>query len=177
VHSAEIGPGDDVLIVGAGGVGLTTLVWALHKGSARVTVADPDPQRRNSASSMGATDVVASVSEADLGAYDVVVECVGRPELVRACQPALRPRGTLVVSGACAEPTTIEPITALLKELTVRYSVAYSTDEFREVVAAFSDGRIDPTPTVGPTFGLDRVAEAFDAVRAARVQGRVSVTP
>jgi (R,R)-butanediol dehydrogenase/meso-butanediol dehydrogenase/diacetyl reductase len=177
VHSAEIGPGDDVLIVGAGGVGLTTLVWALRKGAARVTVADPDPQRRNSASSMGATDVIASVSEADLGAYDVVVECVGRPELVQACQPTLRPRGNLVVSGACAEPTTIEPITALLKELTVRYSVAYSTDEFREVVAAFSDGRIDPTPAVGPTFGLDRVAEAFDAVREARVQGRVSVTP
>ena len=177
VHSAGIGPGDDVLIVGAGGVGLTTLVWALHKGAARVTVADPDPQRRNSAGSMGATDVIAAVSQSDLGAYDVVVECVGRPELVQACQPALRPRGRLVVSGACAEPTTIEPITALLKELTVRYSVAYTTDEFREVVAAFSDGRIDPTPTVGPAFRLDQVAEAFTAVREARVQGRVSVTP
>ena len=177
VHSAEIGPGDDVLIVGAGGVGLTTLVWALRKGAARVTVADPDPQRRNSASSMGATDVVASVSEADHGAYDVVVECVGRPELVQACQPALRPRGRLVVSGACAEPTTIEPITALLKELTVRYSVAYSIDEFHAVVAAFSNGDIDPTPTVGPTFALDHIAEAFDAVRGAQVQGRVSITP
>ena len=177
VHSAEIGPGDDVLVVGAGGVGLTTLIWALRKGGARVTVADPDAQRRDSASSMGATDVVASVSEADLGAYDVVVECVGRPELVQVCQPALRPRGRLVVSGACAEPTTVEPITALLKELTVRYSVAYSTDEFHEVVTAFGHGDIDPTPTVGPTFGLDRIAEAFDAVREARVQGRVSVTP
>jgi (R,R)-butanediol dehydrogenase/meso-butanediol dehydrogenase/diacetyl reductase len=158
-------------------VGLTTLMWALRKGAARVTVADPDAQRRNSASSMGATDVLASVSEAELGAYDAVVECVGRPELVQACQPVLRPRGRLVVSGACAEPTTIEPITALLKELTVRYSVAYSTDEFREVVAAFGDGDIDPAPTVGPKFGLDHIAEAFDAVRGARVQGRVSVTP
>jgi (R,R)-butanediol dehydrogenase / meso-butanediol dehydrogenase / diacetyl reductase len=177
VHSAEIGPGDDVLIVGAGGVGLTTLIWTLHQGAARVTVADPDPQRRNSASSMGATDVLASVCEAELGAYDAVVECVGRPELVQACQPALRPRGRLVVSGACAEPTTIEPITALLKELTVRYSVAYSTDEFHAVVAAFSDGDIDPTSTIGPAFRLDQVAEAFDAVRGARAQGRVSVTP
>jgi (R,R)-butanediol dehydrogenase / meso-butanediol dehydrogenase / diacetyl reductase len=177
VHSAEIGPGDDVLVVGAGGVGLTTLIWALREGGARVTVADPDARRRDSASSMGATDVLASVSEAELGGYDVVVECVGRPELVQVCQPALRPRGRLVVSGACAEPTCIEPITALLKELTVRYSVAYSTDEFHEVVTAFGHGDIDPTPTVGPRFGLDRIAEAFDAVREARVRGRVSVTP
>jgi len=177
VHSAEIGPADDVLIVGAGGVGLTTLSWALHKGAVRVTVADPDPQRRSSAASMGATDVLESVSEAEPGAYDAVVECVGRPELVQACQPALRPRGRLVVSGACAEPTTIEPVTALLKELTIRYSVAYSPAEFHEVVAAFSHGDIDPTPTVGPTFGLDHVAEAFAAVREAHVRGRVSVTP
>ncbi len=126
---------------------------------------------------MGATDVLPSVSEAEPGAYDAVVECVGHPELVQACQPALRPRGRLVVSGACAEPTTIEPVTALLKELTVRYSVAYSIDEFREVVAAFSDRDIDPTPTVGPAFGLDQVAEAFAAVRESQVQGRVSVRP
>jgi (R,R)-butanediol dehydrogenase / meso-butanediol dehydrogenase / diacetyl reductase len=177
VHSAEIGPGDDVFVIGAGGVGLTTLVWALRKRAARVTVADPDPQRRSSASSMGATDVLASASEAEPGAYDAVVECVGRPELVQACQPALRPRGRLVVSGACAEPTTIEPVTALLKELTVRYSVAYSTDEFLEVIGAFGDGDIDPSPTIGPQFELERIAEAFDAVRAARVQGRVAVTP
>ena len=177
VHSAEIGPGDDVLVVGAGGVGLTTLIWARQLGAARITVADPDPRRRDSATAVGATDVLASAAEAEERAYDAVIECVGRPELVQACQPALRPRGRLVVSGACAEPTTIEPITALLKELTVRYSVAYSTDEFREVIAALANGDIDPAATAGPTFGLDHVAEAFDAVRGAQVQGRVSVTP
>jgi (R,R)-butanediol dehydrogenase / meso-butanediol dehydrogenase / diacetyl reductase len=177
VHSAEIRRGDEVLIVGAGGIGLTTLSWARHFGCARVTLADPDAQRRNSATSMGATDVLASVTEAEPGAYDAVIECVGRPELVQASQPALRPRGRLIVSGACAEPTTIEPITALLKELTIRYSVAYSSDEFREVVAAFADGGIDPSPMVGPSFGLKHVAEALDAVRETRSQGRVSVTP
>lgn len=175
VNRAEIAAGDDVLVVGAGGVGLTTLIWALHRGGARVTVADPDPQRRDSATAIGATDVLASASEADLGAYDAVVECVGRAELLQACQPALRPQGRLVISGACAEPTPIEPITALLKELTVRFAVAYSVNEFREVIAAFGDGSVDPGCTVGPSFGLTQISEAFDAVRESRVQGRVSV--
>jgi (R,R)-butanediol dehydrogenase/meso-butanediol dehydrogenase/diacetyl reductase len=176
VHSAEISPGDDVLIVGAGGVGLTTLVWALEKGGVRVTVADPDPRRRDAARAIGATDVLACASDAEPQAYDAVLECVGRPELVQTCQPALRPRGRVIVSGACAEPTSIEPITALLKEITVRYSVAYSTDEFQEVITAFSTGEVDPSLTVGPTFDLDRISDAFDAVRGAHVQGRVSVT-
>jgi (R,R)-butanediol dehydrogenase / meso-butanediol dehydrogenase / diacetyl reductase len=177
VHSAEIGSGDQVLIVGAGGVGLTTLIWAVEKGAERVTVADPDPHRRDTASALGATDVLASVADAEPGAYHAVIECVGSPDLIQACQPALRPRGRLVISGACAEPTTIEPVTALLKELTIRYSVAYSLREFNEVVKAFGSGDIDPTPTIGPTFGLSQIAEAFEAGRSGREHGRVSVTP
>jgi len=125
---------------------------------------------------MGASDVVAAVSEVAPDSYDAAIECVGHAELVQACQPALRAQGRLVISGACAEPTTIEPITALLKELTIRYSVAYRPDEFVEVISAFSDGRIDPISMIGPTFGLDRIADAFDAVRSGQVRGRVLVT-
>ena len=176
VHSAELSPGDDVLIVGAGGVGLTTLVWTLRKGGARVTVADPDPQRRKTALAAGATDVVASVSDAEPGGYDVAIECVGRPELIQACQLPLRAQGRLVISGACAEPTAIEPVTALLKELTIRYSVAYRPNEFQEVTAAFASGDIDPTPMIGPTLGLTRLGEAFDLVRTGAVHGRVLVS-
>jgi (R,R)-butanediol dehydrogenase / meso-butanediol dehydrogenase / diacetyl reductase len=177
VRSAGIGPGDDVLIVGAGGVGLTTLVWALQKGARRVTVADPDRHRREFAVGMGASDVLVSVSDADAAGYDVAIECVGRAELVQACQAALRPLGRLVVSGACAEPTPVEPVTALLKELTIRYSVCYRPDEFREVVDAFGDGAVDPGAVIGPTLQLDRIAEAFDLVRDAAVDGRVLVSP
>jgi (R,R)-butanediol dehydrogenase/meso-butanediol dehydrogenase/diacetyl reductase len=177
VEAAEIGLGDDVLIVGAGGVGLTTLVWALRKGGARVTVADPDPGRRELARGTGATDVLTAVSDAEAGAYDVAIDCVGRPELVQACQPALGPRGRLVILGACAEPTPIEPITALLKELTIRYSVAYRPDEFREVIDAFASGAIDPAPMLGPVLELTRLGEAFELVRSGAAQGRVLVTP
>ena len=177
VHSAEISPGDDVLIVGAGGVGLTTLVWALNKGGVRVTVADPDQHRREFALGMGATDVLVSVSDADAAGYDVVVECVGHAELVQACQAALRPLGRLVISGACAEPTPIEPVTALLKELTIRYSVCYRPEEFREVIDAFASGAVDPSALIGPTLQLNRIAEAFDLVREAAVDGRVLVSP
>ena len=177
VHRAGLVPGQDVLIVGAGGVGLTTLTWALRKGGNRVTVADPDPDRLRAANALGATDVLASVTDADASGYDVVVECVGRPELVQFCQPALRPLGTLVVSGACSEPTPVEPVTALLKEVSIRYSVAYTVDEFREVVSAFADGTVDPTATAGPSYELDRIGAAFDAVRGAGARGRVSVVP
>ncbi len=177
VKSAEIVPGDNVLIVGAGGVGLTALVWALRKGAARVTVADPSAHRRESAAAMGADDVVASASDAEAGGYDAVIECVGRPDLLQACQPTLRPHGRIVIAGTCNQPTATEPITALLKELTVRYALAYTIDEFREVIDAFGNGDIDPSHTVGRIFELHRIGDAFDAARDTEVHGRVRVAP
>ena len=177
VNSAEIRRGEDVLVVGAGGVGLTTIAWARAMGAERVTSVDPDPQRRELARTMGATDVLALVTDADPDGYDVALECVGRPELLQSCQSAVRPKGRIVISGACAEPTPIEPVTALLKELTIRFSVCYRPDEFREVIAAFSRGAIDPAPLIGPTVGLNRIAEAFGLVRNGDVHGRVLVSP
>jgi (R,R)-butanediol dehydrogenase / meso-butanediol dehydrogenase / diacetyl reductase len=177
VHTAEIQPGDEVLVVGAGGVGLTTIAWLAAKGAARITAADPDPQRRKVASAMGATDVVGSAAECTAGAYDAAIECVGRPELLQPCQTAVRPLGRIVISGACAEAVPIEPVTALLKELTIRYSVCYRPDEFRDVIGAFGSGDVDPAPMIGPRLDLDRIAEAFDLVRNAAVQGRVLVAP
>jgi (R,R)-butanediol dehydrogenase / meso-butanediol dehydrogenase / diacetyl reductase len=177
VHMAELTVGESVLVIGAGGVGLTTTAWARETGAQHITVVDPDARRRDSGVAMGATDVAASVSDAEPGAYDAAIECVGRPELLQSCQAALRAFGRIVISGACDQPMPIEPITALLKELTIRFSVCYSPDEFRETIAAFADGAIDPTPMIGPTLSLDRIGEAFDLVRAAGVHGRVLVNP
>lgn len=177
VHSAEVSRGENVLVVGAGGVGLTTIAWARAKGADRVTAADPDPQRRKLAMVLGATDVLASASKAEADGYDVAIECVGRPELLQPCQSAVRRLGRIVISGACAEPIGIEPVTALLKELTIRFSVCYQPDEFREVIDAFGTGAIDPAPMLGPRMGLNRIADAFDLVRSTGGQGRVLVTP
>ena len=177
VHSAQVSPGEDVLVVGAGGVGLTTIAWARALGARRVTAVDPDATRREAAVAMGSTDALATVGEADANAYHVAVECVGRQELLQACQPAVRPQGRVVISGACAEPTPVEPVTALLKELSIRFSVCYTPAEFREVIAAFGSGTVDPAPMLGPMLGLNRIAEAFDLTRGARVHGRVLVRP
>ncbi len=90
VHSAEVTLGDEVVIVGAGGVGLTTLVWALAKGAVRVTVADPDHRRREFAHAIGATDVLESVCRR---------RCRGLRRSHRMCRP---PRARAGVSGRAA---------------------------------------------------------------------------
>src|SRR5262249_34378079 len=115
VNTAELRPGADVLVVGAGTVGLTTLAWARTRGAGRITVVDPAAARRAAAETFGATDVLASVDEAELGRYHVVVECVGKPGLLDACVNAARVRGRVVIAGVCLEPTPLSSMVALIK--------------------------------------------------------------
>jgi threonine dehydrogenase-like Zn-dependent dehydrogenase len=176
VVRGEVGPGDHVLVVGAGGVGLTTVAWAAAKGAERITAIDPEPIRCGHAEQLGATDVLTSVAEAERDRYDVAIECVGKPDLLRTCEAAVRPLGRIVISGACESLIPLEPIVGLLKELTVRFSVAYRPEEFRMVIDAFAAGIVDPSKVVGKRVNLDCVGEAFDLVRSAQVRGRVLVS-
>lgn len=177
VAAAEIGPGDHVLIVGAGGVGLTALAWARARGAERVTVVDPAPARRAVAQAMGATDLLSSMADADDASYDALVECVGRSELVEACVATARPRGRITIAGACDQPISVEPVSGLLKELTFRFSLAYRPEDFTAVIDAFATGVIDPASMVGQVVDLDHVGAAFEMVRMVATEGRVLVTP
>ena len=107
----------------------------------------------------------------------MVIECVGKPGLLDACAAAARTQGRVVVAGVCAEPDPFLPLVALLKELTVRFSVYYRPDEFRAVVEAFATGRVDPTPLVTRTVGLADLDQAFASLATSPTDLKVLVDP
>ena len=174
---AGIGPGDHVLVLGGGPVGLTTAQWAREAGAARVVVADPVATRREMAEQMGVSAVLDPTAD-ELGQdHDVVVECVGKPGLLDTCVGAVATKGRIVVAGVCVEPDPYLPVVALLKEVSIGFSVYYRPDEFREVVDAFATGRIDPTPLVTDTIALSDVDQAFDRLQHDPTDVKVLVDP
>ena len=96
VEAVGIEPGDSVLVVGAGTVGLTSTTWATLRGAGRVTVVDPNEARRAGAEAFGATRHPRRRSIGRAGAYDVAIECVGKPGLLDACIAATRAKGRIV---------------------------------------------------------------------------------
>ena len=177
VRAAAVGPGDAVLVVGAGTVGLTTTTWARQNGAARITVVDPLAARRTHAVAFGATDTLASASDATSGGYDVAIECVGKPGLLDACIASVRPRGRIVVAGTCIEPDPFMSVAALMKEVSIRFAVYYAPEEFHTVIGAFASGAIDPGPLVGATMGLRALDEGFAAPGGRFDLGKILIQP
>lgn len=176
-RTGQLGEGDDVLVVGAGTVGLTTIAWARARGARRITAVDPVTHRRAAAELFGATDVLSSVEEASGGTYDFVAECVGKASLLDACVAAARPRGRIVIAGVTIEATSFQPAAALMKEISVGFAVYYTPEEFRTVVAAFASGTIDPAPLLARRVGLTQVNEAFDDLASVAASGKILVRP
>jgi (R,R)-butanediol dehydrogenase/meso-butanediol dehydrogenase/diacetyl reductase len=180
LHTARvgaIGEGDSVLVIGAGPVGLTTAKWAQVLGASEVVVSDPVAARRELCGAFGAAGVLDPTADELGDGYDVVIDCVGKPGLLDQCVAATRTKGRVVVAGVCVEPDPYLPAMALMKELTVAFSVYYRPEEFRSVIDAFTTGRIDPGPLVTKTVPLDQVDGAFDSLIGSVVDSKILVDP
>lgn len=177
IRTARLEAGESVLVVGAGTVGHTAIAWARALGAGRITVVDPVEYRRDTARSIGATDVLTSLADAERGGYDVIVECAGRAGLLDGCVAAARPRGRVVVAGLCLEPTSLTPVAALMKEISIRFAVYYTSAEFSEVISAFADGQLSPEPLGSRRAGLPDLNDAYDDLARAAGGPKTLIQP
>ena len=69
------------------------------------------------------------------------------------------------------------PLTALYKELTTQYVLYYRMQDFRSTIAVLDAGRIDPSPLVTATFGLDALPERFEALKHPTTECKILVEP
>ena len=177
VMEGELRPGDRVLVIGGGNVGAAVTTWARRLGTAEVVVSDPSVSRRDGAGRFGATDVHDPADGPPPSGFDVVFECVGAPGMVQAAIDAVSARGRVVIAGVCVEPDRIIPITAVMKEVQLRFAVCYRPEEFRAAAVLVGSGEIDARAFVTRAVGLNGVNEAFERLLSSTVDRKIFVTP
>jgi (R,R)-butanediol dehydrogenase/meso-butanediol dehydrogenase/diacetyl reductase len=180
LHAAAMGhisAGDKVLVIGGGNIGLAVTVWARRLGAREVIVSDPIAQRRTSAGVFGATGAHDPASDPPPHDFDVVFECVGSTGMVQAAIDAAGTRGRVVIAGLCMTPDTVLPVTALLKEVEVRFAVYYRGGEFAAAAALLASGGIDFDTMVTAQVGLDRVTAAFERLQTSTHDRKILVVP
>jgi threonine dehydrogenase-like Zn-dependent dehydrogenase len=107
----------------------------------------------------------------------VVFECVGVPGIIDDIVTNAPLASRVVVVGVCMEPDTIRPAMAINKEVDLRFVFAYQPHEFREALHLIAEGKVDPTPLVTATVGLDGVVGAFDALADPERHAKILIDP
>lgn len=186
LHATRVGKvrkGEHCVVLGAGPIGLGALLWARHFGAGEIIVSDLASGRRAIAERLGATatcapaDLEAVLSERVPAGPNVVIEAVGRPELIQAAIEAIGFRGRVVVAGACMSPDTFSPFAAIVREATLHFVLAYEKDDFQYTIDMLTADRIDPNPMVTDRTGLAGVPEAFAALTQPSEQCKILCLP
>lgn len=175
VKAAENLFGRRVLVIGAGPIGLATALFAKVNGAREVTVSEIASGRRAPAAALGLTAIDPAVTA--LPRAEVIFECVGVPGLLRQCLDLAPVGGRIVVVGVCRGEDSILPRVAIRKELTLKFVLGYTQQEFGQVLDLLASGRIDAEPLVTGVIGLDELPAMFEALRVAGDHAKVLIDP
>jgi threonine dehydrogenase-like Zn-dependent dehydrogenase len=107
----------------------------------------------------------------------VVFECVGVPGIIDQIVNEAPLASRVVVVGVCMEPDTFQPAMAINKEIDLRFVFAYQPHEFRESLHLIAEGKVDPTPLITGTVGLEGVACAFDVLGDPERHAKILIDP
>lgn len=174
--------GKNILIVGAGPIGLTCAVWCRFFGAARVVISEKSPARLAKAGELGFADQIgpaADVGEAFTAlagaAPDIQFECVGAPGVMQECISRAPKLGLIMGIGLCDQPDTLMPLAAFSKELRIQWALGYEKADFEFAIDMCTRGRIDASAMITDEVSLDEVPKIFEQLRAPAGQCKVLI--
>lgn len=173
--------GRDVLIFGAGMLGLTATAMSIHQGAANVTVCDIDPNRLARARLFGATAAIewSTLSASTLEA-DVVFEVSGATTAVEAAVSHAAVGGEVILIGSVSPvgPVAIDPEQVVRRLLHIRGVHNYTPDSLARAVTFLTEtrARFPFASLVEQSFPLSRTNEAIAFAQESRAC-RIAVHP
>ena len=177
VHTALAFPvlGEDVLITGAGPIGLMATAVVRHAGARFVVVSEPNPARRAIAARMGAT-VVVDPTERDLAdvqhelgmveGFDVALEMSGSPAALRSAVDNMAHGGSIAILGIPTQDIALDVNEIVFKLLTVRGIYGREMYETWYKMTVMLQSGLDIKPAITHKFPFREHEAAFAAARS-----------
>lgn len=168
--NAKVNPGDTVVIVGAGPIGLSALLSTQFYSPAEIIMVDLDDNRLQVAKELGATrtfnssntDVVKEIlAFTNERGVDVAMEAVGVPATFNICQKIVNPGGRIANIGVHGEKVDLHIEELWIKNITITTGLVstYSTPLLLKTVES---GKVKPEQLVTHRFKLDEMLKAYD---------------
>jgi threonine dehydrogenase-like Zn-dependent dehydrogenase len=161
VHGADLAPGERLLVLGTGTIGLLAALFGRAAG-AEVHVLGRDATQHALAGSLGfegcwTRDTLPGLS------WDAVIDASNDPALPALALDLVEPARRIVYIGLAGAPSTLDTRDLVLKDVTA-VGVLGASAGLPGAIAAYADGSVDPRPLVAATIGLG-VAEALNGKR------------
>lgn len=176
IHAANQGNvklGNTVVILGAGSIGLVTLLACKAKGAGNIIVTDVIPKRLDFAKKLGATHVINAANEdvlakiAQVGPYDgadVVIEAAGTAQTVQITTDLVRPAGNIVLVGMASQDIIgLNVLQIMVKEAQINPIFRYR-NIYPVAINAVAAGIINISEIVSHEFEFNQIHKAFDYV-------------
>ncbi|HYU49350.1 MAG TPA: L-threonine 3-dehydrogenase [Candidatus Limnocylindria bacterium] len=177
VHTALAFPvlGEDVLVSGAGPIGLMATAVARHAGARFVVVSEPNAYRRELATRMGATVVVDPLArdlhdvQAELGmveGFDVALEMSGNPAALRTALDNMAHGGGVALLGIPTEDVSLDVNAIVFKMLTLRGIYGREMYETWYKMTVMLESGLDIRPAITHRYSFRDHEAAFAAARS-----------
>ena len=170
-HLGRIAVGDDVLVIGAGIIGLASAEFAKKEGASYVAITETNKARGQKAVDLKVADEYYDATDKDLvsklmaktnGGFDVVIECVGNGAAVNSAISMVKPGGIVVLVGVATNAIPTYTVMAVMKELVVQGSIAYTYNEFNSCINLIANKKIDAMKFVDDVVSLNEVQHAYE---------------
>jgi alcohol dehydrogenase/L-iditol 2-dehydrogenase len=172
---STIRPGDTVVIIGPGPIGLLCAVMARLAGAGRLIVAGitRDASRLDVARTLGATEIV-DVEKTNMSEYflaigdglgaDLVVDAAGASSALKLALDIVRPGGqiTKVGWGPQALGFSLDPL--VQKAVRLQGSFSHTFQNWEKVVGMLASGQINLAPIISQVAALDQWQDCFDGM-------------
>jgi NDMA-dependent alcohol dehydrogenase len=185
VHSADVRPGDVVIVMGTGGIGMNAVQGATHAGASVVIAVDPVEMKRSASFDFGATHAVSSMEEATEIAQsftngqgaDSSIVCVGvtTGEHVAQAVNAIRKAGTCVLTGLPrAEddgslPISLRHLVLFQKRLQGSlFGASSPSKDIPALLELYRQGRLKLSELITRRYSLEDLNEGYDDMRGGR---------
>jgi len=177
-NACNITPGETVLVVGCGGVGLATVNAAKIAGAGKIIAADPLPEKRALAEVLGATHTVDALADGVVqeimaisgGGVDWGIEAVGRQASADLAVASLRRGGTAVILGMmpldCKVGLSAMDLLGGKKLMGAIMGMNHFPVDLPRLVDFYMRGLLDLDTIIAERIGLEDVNAGFDKMRA-----------
>jgi 2-desacetyl-2-hydroxyethyl bacteriochlorophyllide A dehydrogenase len=163
-----------VIVLGAGSIGLMTMLAAKAAGASIVAVSDPLEGKRRHAVELGAAaafdptnpEFMQAVRKSLPHRPDVVFDCVAGQSSITQAIALAENGGTVMVIGVPRGPVEIPLPIVQDREIRIQGSAMYVDHDVLRAIDLIRDHTVDARRMVTATFPLERAAEAFEAARS-----------